>query len=158
MNRLGFRKEITPQVLKKLPSLKHLRFEGMMTHLANAERPSHFNRQQIKNFYEIKQDSSIKFQYTHLANSGALLNQFGVNENLVRPGLTLYGAYPLLSLQKKLALKPVMALKSEVIQLKQVKKGDYVSYGYTHRFKDDTTLATIPVGYADGFSRFYSNK
>lgn len=158
MNRLGFSKSMTAQVFKKLPQLRNLKFEGMMTHLANAERSSHFNHVQIQNFRRIKMECPIKFKYYHVANSGSILNEFGANENLVRPGLILYGGYPNNSLRKKCFLKPVMSLKSQIIQLKSVRRGDYISYGYTHRFQNDSIVATIPIGYADGFSRFFSNK
>lgn len=158
MNRLGFPVHVVPQVFRKLPALKNLKFEGMMTHFANAERPSHFNREQILLFNTWRKLSPIPFNYYHLANSGAILNDFGVNENLTRPGLALYGAYPIKELRKKLELKPVMTLKSNVIQLKKVRKGDYISYGYTYRFPQDAVVATVPVGYADGFFRAFSNK
>jgi alanine racemase len=158
MNRLGFSKGITPALFNRIKKLKNITFEGMMTHLANAERPSHHNQNQIQHFHEIRRDCPVQFTYYHLSNSGSLLNRFKVEENMARPGLTLYGAYPIASLRKKLLLKPVMSLKSQVIQLKKVKRGDYISYGYTHRFQDETTVATIPLGYADGFSRFFSNK
>lgn len=158
MNRLGFPAPIVPQVLRKLPDLKNLKFEGMMTHFANAERPSHFNREQILLFNKWRKLSPVKFSAYHLANSGAILNDFGVNENLTRPGLALYGAYPMKGLRKKLELRPVMTLKSNIIQLKKVKKGAYISYGYTYRFPQETVVATVPVGYADGFLRYFSNK
>lgn len=158
MNRLGFPAYQVAQVFRKLPNLKNLKFEGMMTHFANAERPSHFNREQILLFNRWRKLSPVPFTYYHLANSGAILNDFQVNENLVRPGLTLYGAYPIKELRKKLDLRPVMTLKSSVIQLKKVKKGAYISYGYTHRFPHDSVVATVPAGYADGFLRYFSNK
>jgi alanine racemase len=158
MNRLGFPLEEAPEILKSLKKFKHLSFEGMMSHFANAERNSHFNKEQIHEFQELKKLSSVPFKYYHFANSGAVLNDFGINENLVRAGLTLYGAYPTLQLKSKLKLKPVMTLKSRVTQLKKVNKGDYVSYGYTHQFKKSSWIATIPVGYADGFKRCLSNK
>ena len=158
MNRLGFSITRSDQVLEKLADFKNIKFEGIMTHFANAERPSHHNQQQIRRFTAIRKASPVKFDYSHLANSGAILNDFGVNENMVRPGLTLYGGYPVSALKSKLPLHPVMAIKSEVIQLKAVQRGDAISYGYTHRFVKDTVVATIPVGYADGFTRFFSNK
>lgn len=158
MNRLGFTLECSYKLFKILNKLKNIKAEGLMTHFANAERPSHYNQEQILLFRKFIKLCPVKVKYTHMANSGAILNDFGVNENLVRPGLTLYGAYPTLALKEKLELKPVMTLKSRVIQLKKVKKGAYISYGYTHRFTQDSLVATIPVGYADGFFRAFSNK
>lgn len=158
MNRLGFPAYQIAEVFRKLTALKNLKFEGMMTHFANAERPSHFNREQILLFNKWRKLSPVPFTYYHLANSGAILNDFQVNENLVRPGLALYGAYPIKELRKKLDLRPVMTLKSRVIQLKKVKKGAYISYGYTHHFHHDSVVATVPAGYADGFLRSFSNK
>src|SRR3989338_4645271 len=153
MNRLGFTLDVSHK------QFKILKAEGIMTHFANSERPSHYNQEQILLFRKImKQAMPFKVKYAHMANSGAILNDFGVNENLVRPGLTLYGAYPTLALKEKLDLKPVMTLKSKIIQLKKVKKGSYISYGYTHRFTQDSLVATVPVGYADGFFRAFSNK
>src|SRR3989338_4947561 len=158
MNRLGFTLENAHKLFKSINKFKNIQFQGMMTHFANGERHSHFNEAQIQLFRQLKKISPISFPYTHLANSGAILNDFGVNENLVRPGITLYGAYPTKALREKLELKPVMTLKSKVIQLKKVKKGDYISYGYTHRFTQDGWVATIPMGYADGLMRNFSNK
>ena len=158
MNRLGIVADQALSVLKSLKKYKNLQFEGVFSHIANAERPSHHNQEQILEFKKMVSHSSVKFKYQHLANTGSLLNQFGIEMNMVRPGLALYGAYPLSTLRKKMKLKAVMTLKSEVIQLKNVKRGDYISYGYTHQFKRDGCVATIPVGYADGYMRFFSNK
>ncbi len=158
MNRLGFTLENSYKLFKIIHKFKNIKMEGLMTHFANAERPSHYNQEQILLFRKLMGQCPIKVKYTHMANSGAILNDFGVNENMVRPGLTLYGAYPTLALKDKLELKPVMTLKSRVIQLKKVQKGAYISYGYTHRFTQDSLVATIPMGYADGFFRYDSNK
>jgi len=158
MNRLGFTLENSYKLFKIINKFKNIKVEGLMTHFANAERHSHYNQEQILLFRNLIKHYPMKVKYTHMANSGAILNDFGANENMVRPGLALYGAYPTLALKEKLELKPVMTLKSQIIQLKKVKKGDFISYGYTHRFAQDSVVATIPVGYADGFFRYASNK
>lgn len=167
MNRLGFTLEHSHKLFTMIPKFKNIKFEGMMTHFANSERPSHFNQEQIQLFRKLKEKCPLTFSYYHMANSGAILNRFWPkgreggppnDQNLVRPGLTLYGAYPTSQLKDKLRLKPVMQLKSKIIQLKEVKKGSYISYGYTHQFKQNSKVATIPMGYADGYLRYFSNK
>lgn len=158
MNRLGFPGDRAASLLGSLSSYKNIWVEGMMTHLANAERRSHYNQEQILMFRRWVKQHGQSIPYKHIANSGFILNEFGIEENLVRPGLILYGAYPLSSLRSTMVLKPVMSLKSRIIQLKAVHKGDYIGYGYTHRFKKDSWVATLAVGYADGWLRYLSNR
>jgi len=79
--------------------------------------------------------------------------------DMVRPGIATYGLYPSDEVDKShVALKPVMTLKSRIIQLKTVPAGFNISYGITYQTKKPTTIATVPVGYADGFSRLLSNR
>ena len=95
----------------------------------------------------------------HAANSGALIDLPESHLDMVRPGIATYGLYPSDEVDKSRAdLKPVMTLKSKIIQLKKVPAGFNISYGITHQTKKPTTIATVPVGYADGFNRLLSNR
>ena len=95
----------------------------------------------------------------HAANSGALIDMPDSHLDMVRPGIATYGLYPSDEVnQNNVALKPVMTLKSRIIHLKKVPAGFNVSYGITYQTKKPTTIATVPVGYADGFNRLLSNR
>ena len=92
-----------------------------------------------------------------MANSAAILDLAESYFNLVRPGLILYGIYPSDEVSRSLELKPALTLKTRIVFLKKVPAGRTISYGRTYTTKRETTIATLPVGYADGYSRFLSN-
>jgi alanine racemase len=95
----------------------------------------------------------------HAANSGALIDIPESHLDMVRPGIASYGLNPSDEINKNMVdLKPVMTLKSKIIHLKKVPPGFNISYGITYQTKAHTTIATIPVGYADGFSRLLSSR
>ena len=95
----------------------------------------------------------------HAANSGALIDMPGSHLDMVRPGIATYGLYPSNEVNKRIVdLKPVMTLKSKIIHLKRVAPGFNISYGITFQTKNHTTIATVPVGYADGFNRLLSSR
>ncbi len=95
----------------------------------------------------------------HAANSGAVIDMPESHLDLVRPGIATYGLYPSDGVnQSNVELKPVMTLKSRIIHLKKVPAGFHISYGITYRTKKPTTIATVPVGYADGFNRLLSSR
>jgi alanine racemase len=93
----------------------------------------------------------------HAANSAGLLNLPQSHLDLVRPGLILYGLYPELN-KAHLELRPAMHLKARLIQVRELRAGDTVSYGSTFVARDTTRIATVPIGYADGYPRILSNK
>jgi alanine racemase len=96
--------------------------------------------------------------FIHAANSMGLAGYQTRIVNLARPGLMLYGLYPHQDLRKKIQLKPVLSVRSRVIFLKKVKKGRSVSYGRTFFTKKDMLIATVPIGYNDGYFRALSNQ
>ncbi|HXV21463.1 MAG TPA: alanine racemase [Desulfuromonadales bacterium] len=160
MGRIGFRPEELPAVLGKLAALKGLVLEGVITHLALADEPDHpFTDEQLRLFRVcMGQVRAAGFApvYTHLANSAALFSREIPGCNLVRPGIVLYGGLPSECFAGRLDLKPVMSFRTSVAQLKMVPAGTGISYGHRFRASRPTTLATIPVGYADGYSRHLS--
>ncbi|MFA5516368.1 MAG: alanine racemase [Desulfuromonadales bacterium] len=161
MSRVGFRPEELATTLPFLSTLDGLAMEGVISHFALADAPADpFTDEQIANFRRsLAQIRAVGFspQLVHAANSAALFSRDIPECNVVRPGIALYGALPAASFAG-LDLQPVMSFRTRVAQVKTVPAGAGVSYG--HRFRADrpTTVAAIPVGYADGFSRQLSNR
>jgi alanine racemase len=160
MGRIGFRPEELSVVLGEYSALKGLVLEGVITHLALADEPDHpFTDEQLGLFRECLgriRAAGFAPVYTHLANSAALFSREIPECNLVRPGIVLYGGLPSAHFAGRLDLKPVMSFRTSVAQLKTVPTGTGISYGHRFRASRPTTLAAIPVGYADGFSRHLS--
>lgn len=161
MCRLGFRVEALPATLAALAELPGLAMDGLISHLAVADDPTHpFTAEQASLFREalsLVRAAGFTPRHIHLSNSAALFSQQFSECNLVRPGIVLYGGLPATDFAERLNLQPVMSFRTAVAQLKDVPAGTGVSYG--HRFVADrrTRLAAIPVGYADGYSRHLSN-
>ncbi len=146
--------------ISRLPGLT---VEGIFTHFATADSAdkSYANRQleDFLDFVSRLHRAGLEPPIKHAANSGALIDMPDSHLDMVRPGIATYGLYPSDEVNKShVALKPVMTLKSRIIHLKKVPAGFNISYGITHQTKKPTTIATIPVGYADGFSRLLSNR
>jgi alanine racemase len=160
MGRIGFRPEDLSAVLGELAALKGLALEGVITHLALADEPDHpFTDEQLGLFRDCLgriRTAGFAPAYTHLANSAALFSREIPECNLVRPGIVLYGGLPSAHFAGRLDLKPVMSFRTSVAQLKTVPAGTGISYGHRFRASWPTTLAAIPVGYADGYSRHLS--
>lgn len=161
MSRLGVWHEEAYGFIQKIHKLSNLRIMGLFTHFPAADTDRSFTREQFGLLYEliIKLDKSgIIVPFIHAANSMGLAGYRSHIVNLSRPGLMLYGLYPHKSLVKKIRLKPVLKVQSRVIFLKKVSKGRSVSYGRTFFTKRDIQVATIPIGYNDGYFRALSNK
>lgn len=155
------------QIIKKISSmilLPHLLIEGIYTHFACADLKdkTHSIRQfELFNslLAELYRATSFQAQIQHAANSAAIIDMPGTHMNMVRAGIALYGLYPSQEVdRKKISLQPVMELKTNILHLKKVPKGFSVSYGGTWKAPKQTTIATIPLGYADGYSRLLSSK
>jgi alanine racemase len=166
MSRLGFvcgdTNDIAAQIVKTI-QLNGLEAEGIFTHFAASDdNSSSFTDLQFKRFMqlvnELKDSYGIEFQLKHCANSAAVLNYPHTQLDMVRPGLALYGLYPALDMKTDVKLLPVMQLKTRVCQIKDLKKGTSVSYGCTYKISSDSRVAILPIGYADGFLRAFSNE
>ncbi len=150
------------QVLEamKLPGLE---FEGIFTHFAVSDEPAreNYTARQYHCFTEavekIQRESGICFKLRHCANSGAVVNYPEYHLNMVRPGIAFYGVYPAKE-HGALELMPVMSLKSRIAAITHHRKGESISYGCTFTTEKDTTLAVLPIGYADGLHRCLSGK
>jgi alanine racemase len=104
------------------------------------------------------EEQKISFEFFHCANSAGLMNIKESRKSLVRPGISIYGFYPSPDVDTNIvSLTPAMTLKARIVQVKNVKKGFYVSYGRTWKAQKDSKLATLTLGYADGFSRLLSS-
>lgn len=145
--------------ITKLPGLET---EGIYTHFATADSADKsYANKQLDIFLDVLnrlRRAGLDFPIKHAANSSALIDLPESHLDLVRPGIATYGLYPSDEVNKKrVTLKPVMALKSKIIHLKQVPAGFNVSYGITYQTEKPTIIATVPVGYADGFNRLLSS-
>jgi len=159
MGRLGIHYTRARGFIKKLSTFKNLSLEGIYTHFPVADSDKKFTNHQIGIFNSfIKQLASekISFKYCHCANSIGILNYPNAHFNMVRPGLILYGIKPAKGLN--LNVKPLLSLKSKVIFVKKINKGMSVSYGRNYIAKGKRNIATVAVGYADGYPWALSNK
>lgn len=137
-----------------------INLKGIESHFATSEDSD--QDFMLGQFYRFR-DATSKIELAkdcllHIANSGAILQNKNLHLGMVRPGRILYGISPSIELSKVINLKPVMSLVSEVCYFKVTKKGDTVSYGRTWTAEEDTRIATIPIGYGDGYTRRLSNK
>ena len=143
--------------------LNGLELEGIFTHFASADSAdktyAEYQLELFLNFLKHLQKAGLKPPLTHAANSGAVIDMPRSHLDLVRPGISIYGLYPSQEVdQQRISLKPAMALKSQIIQLKKVPAGFNVSYGSTYTTRQPTTIATVPIGYADGLNRLLSSR
>ena len=163
MSRLGFVSKIeTLDKIKKIKELPNLLLEGVYTHFADADNyDKHYTLQQLaqfKNFLKLLEDNNINIPIKHAANSAATIDHPDAHFDAVRPGIALYGLYPSEYINKNtVKLKPVMKLKVEVAQVKTIPKGTKVGYGCRFTATEDIKIATLPIGYADGFTRMLKN-
>lgn len=161
MGRLGVWHEEAIRFIEKVRGLKNVNIQGIMTHFACADTDKVFTKRQIarliKLLAELKKRGII-FSYVHAANSIGFVEYQDKHFSLYRLGLILYGMYPAVRLKSKISLKLVLSVKSRIVFLKRIEKGRSVSYGRTFIAKKKMTIATLPVGYNDGYFRSLSNK
>lgn len=149
--------------IKKILLLSNLELEGIYTHFAAADSADKsYARYQLRVFNLLLKDlkkEKIEFKICHAANSAAIIDIPESHFDMVRAGIAIYGLYPSGEVNKtRVVLKPAMELKSMITSVKRVPKGFKVSYGMTYETKKETVIASVPVGYADGFSRLLSSR
>lgn len=159
MNREGIQMQDLPDFLKKLKGFKSLKVEGLMSHLAMAEKPNDsLTKKQVNNFSYVQQivrKAGFRPKWIHISNSAGLLNNLNPNCNMARIGLALYGIDPT---EQHPKLKPVLKFLTKVVQIKNLKKGNRVGYDGTFLAKKDTVIGILGAGYYDGVDRRLSNK
>jgi alanine racemase len=162
MGRLGVPFAEATKFLELIESLEGIRVEGLLSHFASAdEQDKSFSNAQLERFRRIlaqTQTIGLNPRYAHIANSAGVIDLPDSYLQLVRPGLMLYGAPPSQELHHPIPLRPVMALKTRVLQLKEVPAGSPIGYGCTYTTSRPSLIATLPVGYDDGYDRLLSNK
>jgi alanine racemase len=156
MGRLGVPLDELESFLSRLNRYQHVRMDGLLTHLASANEPSkdEFTRLQIERFeraVDMVTAAGHQPSYFHLANSAALYRHPRTWKNMVRPGGALYGLY------SAPELKPVLSLHTRIILLKTVPAGSPLGYGGTVVTTRPSRIATLPIGYQDGYCRAFSN-
>jgi alanine racemase len=157
MNRVGCLPGEVVTLAKAIASHPELELEAVWTHCAVADEPGNpFTEQQMERFDAVVADlasAGLRPPMTHAANSAAAIDHPRCRLDLVRSGIALYGIAPAPALSDRLDLRPAMSLRAEVSMVKRVTAGEAISYGHRHRFDCDTTVATVPIGYADGVPR-----
>ncbi len=164
MSRLGFlANRESVGIIEEISRLPHLVMEGLYTHFSKSdEEDKGFTRRQLEDFLYMKralEEREVFFSWYHCSNSAAIIDMEEANMNLVRAGIASYGMYPSGEVKKeRVPLKPAMELISHVAHVKWVGPGTPVSYGGIFVTQRDTRIATIPVGYGDGYPRKLSGK
>jgi alanine racemase len=161
MGRIGFLAAEIDSWLPELSKLKSLKLEGIFSHFSEAEsRNEQYTETQLKNFLRVVdrlRHAGLLPPLVHMAKSAALITVPASHLAIVRPGLILYGIYPCPDMVKEITLKPVLTWKTRIIQLKRLSKGASIGYGRTFVTRTESLIATLPVGYADGYQRVLSN-
>ncbi|GAA8527152.1 alanine racemase [Helicobacter pylori] len=169
MHRLGLEPNFKSiEIIKKIRALKGLEVEGIFTHLSNADAKikTHAKNQMkaFNAFLEQLLNQKIEFQYRHAYNSAGILSLCNGNENrllnLYRPGIMLYGFYPSNGMKETYPtiLKNVISLKAQIVQIRSVKKGEFIGYGEHFYTNEETLVGVLALGYADGLMRALGNR
>ncbi|GAA7232007.1 alanine racemase [Helicobacter pylori] len=169
MHRLGLEPNFKSiEIIKKICALKGLEVEGIFMHLSNADAKikTHAKNQMkaFNAFLEQLLNQKIEFQYRHAYNSAGILSLCNGNENrllnLYRPGIMLYGFYPSNGMKETCPtiLKNVISLKAQIVQIRSVKKGEFIGYGKHFYTNEETLVGTLALGYADGLVRDLGNR
>ncbi|GAA8376927.1 alanine racemase [Helicobacter pylori] len=169
MHRLGLEPNFKSiEIIKKIRALKGLEVEGIFTHLSNADAKikTHAKNQMkaFNAFLEQLLNQKIEFQYRHAYNSAGILSLCNGDENrflnLYRPGIMLYGFYPSNGMKETCPtiLKNVISLKAQIVQIRSVKKGEFIGYGEHFYTNEETLVGVLALGYADGLMRALGNR
>jgi alanine racemase len=162
MHRVGMTPEETVVLARELSLLPGLSLEGIYTHLANASVPGDpFTTRQMKTFDDVLRevrDTGLEIPVRHAAASGAAISLPESRMEMIRLGIAMYGLLPGAEFAGSLDLRPAVSLKTSISHVFRACRGEGLSYGLTHRCERDTSIAVLPVGYADGLARALSNR
>lgn len=162
MNRLGFMPTLENiETIVEICGMENIEVEGIFSHFAVADKNRLYTNDQMRKFKFVLDElekTGINIKIRHIMNSPALMNFYDCGYDMMRAGVMLYGIYPFADADKNfLKLKGLITLKSTVSHIKEISKGQKLSYGLTYEAEKTTKIATIPLGYGDGFSRKLSN-
>lgn len=162
MSRIGFpANEESANIILSISKLPNITVEGMFSHLAMADSAdkssAYTQKSSFDSFTNLLESKGLNIKIKHLYNSAGIMEMDNVYD-MVRMGIMLYGYYPSDEMDVNYKLYPALELISHVSHVKQVKKGTGISYGHTFIAERDMKIATVPVGYADGYPRCLSNK
>lgn len=163
MSRIGFQvNEQSADVCKEITLLPNIEAEGLFSHFATADEAdltkAKAQRERYKAFVKMLEDRGVNVPVKHLNNSAGIMN-FDEYFDMCRMGIILYGLYPSEEVDKSLLdIKPVMSWLTHITHIKTLEPGREISYGGTYKTTEPRVIATIPVGYADGYPRCLSNK
>ena len=163
MSRIGCKPSEAVKLATQIVRAKNLRLQGVATHFAVADSDSESDRaftkgqlERFSNAVEAIRQTGIHIPLVHAANSGAVQMMPEAQFDMVRPGLLAYGYLPIQGTATAIDVKPVMELVTQVVLIKQIRAGTCVSYGRNWTAPQDTYIATLPIGYADGLRRALS--
>ncbi len=164
MSRIGFQvTQESADTVARISKLPNIMIEGIFTHFARADEsskaPAYEQFKQFEKMIAMVEEKGVQIPLKHCSNSAGIVEIPECNMDMVRAGITLYGLWPSEEVDKtKISLKPVMSLRSRVAYVKELLPGRQISYGGTFTVKKKMTVATVPVGYGDGYARGLSNK
>lgn len=164
MGRIGFLpNEESVENIARISKLPNIEIEGIFTHFAKAdETDKNFTEKQYEKFNWVVnklEDRNINISIKHVSNSACIIDLPQYNLDMVRPGIILYGYYPSEEVNKdNIKLMPAMTLKAKISNIKTVSENTGISYGHIYSTTKESIIGTIPIGYADGYSRILSGK
>ena len=161
MGRIGIFAEDAVNVAEKISKLPHVELEGIFSHFADADSADKtFTKNQLEIFKKTCEkisEKGIKIKIRHIAESAAILEIPDAHLDMVRSGIITYGLYPSQDVKKNILLKPAMKLKAKIVFLKKISAGTSIGYGRDFIARKNSVIATLPLGYADGYIRAYKN-
>lgn len=160
MGRTGVMLHQIPSFIEEIQQAKCVKIEGIYTHLSSADIDDEYTKEQLRIFQQAVEKITAQvdnIKYIHAVASNGIINYPEAQYNLVRAGMIMYGYESGEGVEEKINLKPVAKLKSQITVLRTVKEGISISYGRSFITKRESKIATIPIGYADGFRRGLSN-
>ncbi|MDM5188327.1 alanine racemase [Bacillus sp. DX4.1] len=163
MSRIGLQEEEVVPFLEELKNMKHVEVEGMFTHYSTADEIDKTYTMMQTTLFEkavnAAKELGIHIPFIHSSNSAGSMELSNTFQNMVRVGIGIYGMYPSREVDHTVvAMQPALSLKSKVAHIKHAKKGRGVSYGNTYVTSGEEWIATVPIGYADGYNRLLSSK
>jgi len=164
MGRIGFLpNDESVQEVYKISKLPNIVIEGLFCHFSTADEKdktyTYIQVEKYDGFYEKLKAKKVYINTRHIANSAAIIDLPEIHYEAVRPGIIIYGYYPSDDVnKKKIDLLPVMTLKTNVVHIKTLPPGEYVGYGRKYKTDKESVIATLPIGYADGYTRLLFQK